>query len=110
MTEMQETSVSLRTARWYEGTTRDHYIHRSWMRRGLPDDAFSGKPMIGICNSASDLAPCNQHLDDLAEFVKRGIWEAGGVPFEFPVTSLGETQIQPTAMLLRNLLICRRSC
>jgi len=74
------------------------------MKRGLPDDAFSGKPMIGICNSASDLTPCNQHLDDLAEHVKRGVWEAGGVPLEFPVTSLGETQIQPTAMLLRNLM------
>jgi dihydroxy-acid dehydratase len=74
------------------------------MKRGLPDDAFSGKPMIGICNSASDLTPCNQHLDELAEFVKRGVWEAGGVPLEFPVTSLGETQIQPTAALLRNLM------
>jgi dihydroxyacid dehydratase/phosphogluconate dehydratase len=98
------TPVSLRTSRWYEGSSRDNYIHRSWMKRGLPDDAFSGKPMIGICNSASDLTPCNQHLDDLAEFVKRGVWEAGGVPLEFPVTSLGETQIQPTAMLLRNLM------
>jgi dihydroxy-acid dehydratase len=74
------------------------------MKRGLPDDSFSGKPMIGICNSASDLAPCNQHLRELAEFVKRGVWEAGGIPLEFPVTSLGETQIQPTAMLLRNLM------
>lgn len=104
MSEPQETPVSLRTARWYEGSSRDNYIHRSWMKRGLPDDAFSGKPMIGICNSASDLTPCNQHLDDLAEYVKRGVWEAGGVPLEFPVTSLGETQIQPTAMLLRNLM------
>ena len=74
------------------------------MKRGLPDDVFTGKPMIGICNSASDLTPCNQHLDDLAEHVKRGVWEAGGVPLEFPVTSLGETLIQPTAMLLRNLM------
>ena len=74
------------------------------MKRGLPDDAFSGKPMIGICNSSSELTPCNKHLDDLADFVKRGVWEAGGVPLEFPVTSLGETQIQPTAMLLRNLM------
>jgi len=100
----QETPVRLRTARWYEGTSRDNYIHRSWMKRGLPDDVFSGKPLIGICNSASELTPCNQHLGALAEFVKRGVWEAGGVPFEFPVTSLGETQIQPTAMLLRNLM------
>lgn len=96
--------VTLRTQRWYDGSSRDNYIHRSWMKRGLPDDAFTGRPMIGICNSASDLTPCNQHLDDLAEHVKRGVWEAGGVPLEFPVTSLGETQIQPTAMLLRNLM------
>ena len=104
MKHPEETPVRLRTQRWYDGSSRDNYIHRSWMKRGLPDDAFSGKPMIGICNSASDLTPCNQHLDDLAEHVKRGIWEAGGVPLEFPVTSLGETQIQPTAMLLRNLM------
>ena len=104
MTKPSDTPVTLRTRRWYEGSSRDNYIHRSWMKRGLPDDAFSGKPMIGICNSASDLAPCNQHLDELAEFVKRGVWEAGGIPLEFPVTSLGETQIQPTAMLLRNLM------
>lgn len=100
----QVTPVRLRTARWYEGDSRDNYIHRSWMKRGLPDDAFSGKPMIGICNSASELTPCNQHLTDLAEHVKRGVWEAGGVPLEFPVMSLGETQIQPTTMLLRNLM------
>lgn len=104
MSKPVDTLVTLRTRRWYEGSSRDNYIHRSWMKRGLPDDAFSGKPMIGICNSASDLTPCNQHLDELAEFVKRGVWEAGGVPLEFPVTSLGETQIQPTAMLLRNLM------
>lgn len=104
MTTPPGTPVSLRTRHWYDGSSRDNYIHRSWMKRGLPDDAFSGKPMIGICNSASDLTPCNQHLDELAEFVKRGVWEAGGVPLEFPVTSLGETQIQPTAALLRNLM------
>ena len=99
-----ETPVRLRTEDWYRGTSRDNFIHRSWMKRGLPDDAFSGKPMIGICNSASELTPCNQHLDQVAEHVKRGIWEAGGVPLEFPVTSLGETQLRPTAMLLRNLM------
>ena len=60
---VEETPVRLRTARWYDGSTRDNYIHRSWMKRGLPDDAFAGKPMIGICNSASELTPCNQHLD-----------------------------------------------
>jgi dihydroxy-acid dehydratase len=98
------TPVQLRTAHWYEGNSRDNYIHRSWMKRGLPDDAFSGKPMIGICNSASELTPCNQHLSELAEHVKRGVWESGGIPLEFPVMSLGETQIQPTTMLLRNLM------
>ncbi|MGI9622809.1 MAG: IlvD/Edd family dehydratase [Acidimicrobiales bacterium] len=96
--------LTLRTEQWYRGNSRDNFIHRSWMKRGLPDDAFSGRPMIGICNSASELAPCNQHLSELAEHVKRGVWEAGGVPLEFPVTSLGETQIRPTAMLLRNLM------
>ncbi len=98
------TPVRLRTAHWYAGRNRDSFFHRSWMKRGLPDDAFTGRPMIGICNSASELAPCNQHLDELAEHVKRGVWEWGGVPLEFPVMSLGETQIQPTAMLLRNLM------
>jgi dihydroxy-acid dehydratase len=102
--EHQERAVTLRTSRWYDGRSRNNYIHRSWMKRGLPDDAFTGKPMIGICNSASELAPCNQHLHELAEFVKRGVWESGGVPLEFPVISLGEAQIQPTAMLLRNLM------
>ena len=79
------TPVRLRTAHWYAGQSRDNYIHRSWMKRGLPDDVFTGRPMIGICNSASELAPCNQHLDELVEHVKRGVWESGGVPLEFPV-------------------------
>ena len=103
-TDTSDTPVRLRTANWYEGTSRDNFIHRSWMKRGLPDDAFTGKPMIGICNSASELAPCNQHLTALADHVKRGVWEAGGIPLEFPVMSLGETQIRPTTMLLRNLM------
>jgi L-arabonate dehydrase len=101
---IEGTPVQLRTSHWYGGQSRDNYIHRSWMKRGLPDDVFSGRPMIGICNSASELAPCNQHLDELVEHVKRGVWESGGVPLEFPVMSLGETQIQPTSMLLRNLM------
>ena len=99
-----ETPVRLRTAHWYEGNSRDNFIHRSWMKRGLPDDVLSGRPMIGICNSASELSPCNQHLGELADHVKRGVWEAGGVPLEFPVMSIGENQIRPTAMLLRNLM------
>src|ERR1700727_2323317 len=71
--------------------------------RGLPPDEFDGRPVIGICNTFSDLTPCNAHLRDLAEHVKRGVWESGGLPLEFPVTSLGETNIRPTAMILRNL-------
>ncbi len=71
---------------------------------GLPDEAFDGRPVIGICNTWSELTPCNAHLRDIAEYVKRGVWEAGGLPLEFPVMSLGETQMRPTAMLYRNLL------
>ncbi len=95
----------LRSARWYGADDRNGFIHRSWMKSdGYPDDLFSGRPMIGICSSASDLTPCNSHLDDLAEHVKRGVWEAGGVPLVFPAMSLGETQMLPTAMLFRNLM------
>ncbi len=71
--------------------------------RGFPADEFDGRPVVGICNTFSELTPCNAHLRDLAEHVKRGVWEAGGLPLEFPVTSLGETNIRPTAMILRNL-------
>ncbi|MBK9179412.1 MAG: dihydroxy-acid dehydratase [Acidimicrobiales bacterium] len=97
--------TELRTARWYGKPDRDGFIHRSWMKSdGYPDDLFSGRPMIGICNSWSELTPCNSHLDKVAEHVKRGVWEAGGVPLEFPAMSLGETQLLPTAMLFRNLM------
>lgn len=71
---------------------------------GLPDDVFEGRPVIGICNTWSQLTPCNMHLRDIAEHVARGVWEAGGLPLEFPAMSLGETQMRPTAMLFRNLL------
>jgi dihydroxy-acid dehydratase len=95
----------LRSQDWFGGTSRDAFIHRSWMKRGLPDDAFDGsRPIVGICNTASELTPCNAHLGVLADHVKRGVWEAGGVPLEFPVMSLGETLIRPTSMLLRNLV------
>jgi dihydroxy-acid dehydratase len=95
----------LRSQDWFGGTGRDAFIHRSWMKRGLPDDVFDGtRPIIGICNTASELTPCNAHLGQVSEHVKRGVWEAGGVPVEFPVMSLGETLIRPTAMLLRNLM------
>ena len=92
-----------RSAAWYGGTDRNGYIHRAWMRRGLPAHAFDGRPHIAIANTASDLAPCNSHFDEIAEHVKRGVWEAGGVPLDMPVMSLGETLVRPTAMLWRNL-------
>src|SRR5690348_14698878 len=79
-------------------------MHRSWMKnQGIPDDLFDGKPVIGICNTFSELTPCNAHLRQLAEHVKRGVYEAGGLPLEFPVLSLGESNMRPTAMLFRNL-------
>jgi len=95
--------TELRSAQWYGGTDRNAYLHRAWMRRGLPDSAFSGRPHIAIANTASDLTPCNAHLDTVAESVRAGVWEAGGVPLNLPVVSLGETQVRPTAMLWRNL-------
>ena len=98
-----EGGEALRSQDWY-GRPLAGFGHRSWMKRGLPDDAFDGRPMIGIASSWSELTPCNGHLQDVAEHVKRGVWEAGGVPLVFPTTSLGETQIRPTAMLLRNLM------
>lgn len=95
----------LRSAGSYGRKDRDGFIHRSWMRsEGLPGRAFDGRPVIGICNTWSELTPCNAHLRDIADYVKRGVWEAGGVPLEFPAMSLGETQMRPTAMLFRNLL------
>jgi dihydroxy-acid dehydratase len=95
--------MSRRSAQWYAGDDRDAYIHRAWMRRGLPAHAFDGRPHIAIANSASDLTPCNAHLNEVAESVKQGVWEAGGVPLNLPVVSLGETQVRPTAMLWRNM-------
>ena len=92
-----------RSSEWYGGDTRDAYIHRAWMRRGLPQHAFDGRPHIAIADTSSDLTPCNAHLGQLAEHVARGVWEAGGVPLRLPVMSLGETQVRPTAMLWRNL-------
>jgi len=93
----------LRSDEWYAGDTRDAYIHRAWMRRGLPADAFSGRPQIAIVNTASDLTPCNAHLTEVAASVRDGVYEAGGIPLELPAVSLGETLVRPTAMLWRNL-------
>ncbi len=95
--------TSLRSNAWYAGDDRNAYIHRAWMRRGLPNSAFRGRPQIAIANTASDLTPCNSHLNEVAEHVKQGVWEAGGVPLNLPVVSLGETLLRPTAMLWRNL-------
>jgi len=94
----------LRSSHWYAGNGRDAYIHRAWMRRGNPDSVFHGRPQIAIVNTASDLAPCNLQLDELSQSVKNGIWEAGGVPLNLPMVSLGETLVRPTAMLWRNMV------
>ena len=94
-----------RSSHWYGKLDKDGFIHRSWMKnQGWPDHVFDGRPIIGICNTWSELNPCNHGLRDLAEAVKRGVWEMGAFPVEFPVSSLGETQMKPTAMLFRNLL------
>src|SRR5688572_28758059 len=94
----------LRSHDWFGRSDKMGFVHRSWFRtQGYPDDYFENKPVIGICNTWSELTPCNSHLRDLAEVVKRGVIEAGGFPLEFPVTSLGETVMRPTTMLFRNL-------
>ena len=95
--------MNLRSDQWYAGSDRNAYIHRAWMRRGFPSDAFDGRPQIAIANTASDLTPCNRHLSEVASSVRDGVHEAGGIPLELPVMSLGETQVRPTAMLWRNL-------
>ena len=93
-----------RSQAWFSGNDRDGFVHRSWIKnQGYPHDLLDGRPIIGICNTWSELTPCNGHFRELAEFVKRGVYEAGGFPLEFPVMSLGETQLRPTAMLFRNL-------
>jgi dihydroxy-acid dehydratase len=96
-------AVELRSTQWYAGDDRNAYMHRAWMRRGAPADAFTGRPQIAIANTASDLTPCNAHLTDVAASVRNGVYEAGGIPLELPVVSLGETQVRPTAMLWRNM-------
>src|SRR5271169_5623397 len=101
---MSEEKKKYRSAAWFGRTDKDGFIHRSWMRnQGIPHDSFDGRPVIGICNTWSELTPCNAHMRALAERVKRGVLEAGGLPLEFPVMSLGETNMRPTAMLFRNL-------
>jgi L-arabonate dehydrase len=95
----------LRSSNWFGRDGKEGFIYRAWMKnQGIPADMFSNKPVIGICNTWSELTPCNAHFRDLAEEVKKGVLEAGGFPVEFPVMSLGETLIKPTAMLYRNLV------
>ncbi|MGQ7296706.1 IlvD/Edd family dehydratase [Quadrisphaera sp. KR29] len=95
--------MELRSSQWYAGTDRNASIHRAWMRRGVPGSAFEGRPQIAIANTASDLTPCNRHLSEVAQSVRDGVYEAGGIPLELPVVSLGETNVRPTAMLWRNM-------
>lgn len=104
MSDKTKLNQKLRSADWFGKSDKMGFVHRSWLRnQGYPDDYFQGKPVIGICNTWSELTPCNGHLRDFAEKVKRGVAEAGGFPLEFPVTSLGETIMRPTTMLYRNL-------
>ncbi len=94
----------LRSQNWFGKTGKDGFIYRAWMKnQGIPTDEFTGKPVIGICNTWSELTPCNAHFRELAESIKKGVWEAGGFPLEFPVMSLGEVLMKPTTMLYRNL-------
>src|SRR6266850_3991258 len=102
---MAKAKRKLRSTHWFGLADKDGMIHRSWIKnQGLPDHLFDGRPVIGICNTWSELTPCNAHFRKLAEYVKRGVYEAGGFPLEFPVMSLGETLMRPTAMLFRNLV------
>jgi dihydroxy-acid dehydratase len=93
-----------RSQEWFGKDGKDGFHHRSWMKnQGLPHHLFDGRPVIGICNTWSELTPCNAHFRVLAERVKRGVYEMGGFPLEFPVMSLGETLMRPSTMLYRNL-------
>jgi dihydroxy-acid dehydratase/L-arabonate dehydrase len=103
-TDTTAASVPLRSAQWFGTADKNGFMYRSWMKnQGIPDHEFQGKPIIGICNTWSELTPCNSHFRKLAEHVKRGVLEAGGFPVEFPVFSNGESNLRPTAMFTRNL-------
>src|ERR1700730_6109506 len=104
MADSNQTKKPLRSQAWFGLKDRDGFLHRWWMKnQGIPHDEFDGRPVVGICNTWSELTPCNAHFRELAEYVKRGVREAGGLPLEFPVMSLGESNLRPTAMLFRNL-------
>src|SRR5262250_1870856 len=101
---MSSNNGKFRSSGWFGKPDRDGFLHRSWMKnQGFPQHLFDGRPVIGICNTYSELTPCNAHFRRLADHVKRGVYEAGGFPVEFPVMSLGESNLRPTAMLFRNL-------
>jgi L-arabonate dehydrase len=101
---MANSRKPLRSTAWFGHPDKDGFLHRSWMKnQGFPPDLFDGRPVIGICNTFSELTPCNAHFRELAERIKRGVYEAGGFPLEFPVFSTGESNLRPTAMLFRNL-------
>jgi L-arabonate dehydrase len=98
-------SPRYRSSNWFEGDSLQSFLHRSWTKsQGFSDETIQRKPLIGICNSWSELVNCNAHLRDLAQAVKRGVLQAGGFPLEFPVLSLGEALMKPTTMLYRNLM------
>src|SRR5215475_11433230 len=102
---MTDQPKKLRSAEWFGTADKNGFMYRSWMKnQGIPDHEFAGKPIIGICNTWSELTPCNAHFRKLAEHVKRGVYEAGGFPVEFPVFSNGESNLRPTAMFTRNLV------
>ncbi len=102
---MSESERKSRSAEWFGKLGKDGFHHRSWMKnQGLPHHLFDGRPVIGICNTWSELTPCNAHFRAIAERVKRGVYEMGGFPLEFPVMSLGETLMRPTTMMFRNLV------
>ncbi len=103
-TKPKKTPEQLRSQQWFGRQDRDGFAYRSWLKgKGIPQDQFEGRPVIGICNTFSELTPCNSHFRTIAEQVKIGVYEAGGFPLEFPVMSLGEVLLRPTAMLYRNL-------
>ncbi|MFQ5776202.1 MAG: dihydroxy-acid dehydratase, partial [Kiloniellaceae bacterium] len=102
---MTDSQRKTRSHEWFGKADKDGFHHRSWMKnQGLPHHLFDGRPVIGICNTWSELTPCNAHFRAVAERVKRGVYEAGGFPLEFPVMSLGETLMRPTTMMFRNLV------